>query len=97
MSIVVNFFSRLSYVVNFFQTSVQIDDNFLAAYQASYGVPQPETTPTDPTHSTPVIPTPIQTQSTTDPPGQLITTEDKVSFSSMAGSPLLLVLVQYST
>ena len=30
----------------------QIDEDFLAAYQASYGVAQPETTPTDHTQIT---------------------------------------------
>ena len=73
----------------FSQTRVQIDDTFLAAYQASYGVPQPETTPTDPT--IPAIPTPVQTQGPTGPPGQQNTSEEKVSSSFMGiSSPMVL-------
>ena len=71
------------------QTCVQIDDTFLAAYQASYGVPQPETTPTDPT--IPAVPNPVQAEGPTGPPGQQNTSEEKVSSSSMGiSSPMVL-------
>lgn len=72
---------------------VQIDDTFLAAYQASYGVPQPETTPTDPT--IPAVPPPVQTQGPTGPPGQQNTSEEKVSSSSMGISLQWSCMVQY--
>ena len=43
---------------------LQIDDDFLAAYQASYGVAQPETTPTDPTQLPPIPAQPRVTEQT---------------------------------
>ena len=48
---------RFQLTHTFIKSELQIDDNFLAAYHANYGVPQPETTPTDHAQSTPVVTT----------------------------------------